>query len=373
MGMRDKSSIAIVGGGIAGAAAAFFLAGKGAHGITIFERDRTPGARSTGRNAAILRSLIPDPLLRGVARESAAFYREPPDGFALHPLLDPVGLFLVARDEYKRDLLACLGNGREMRAPRQVDPSQLYDRLPWVARGLSTVLYQPDEGVLDVHGILQSFLQGATALGVELRTECDVLHLRTSQGRIAGLETSSGFVSAGRVILAGGGWAADLAADAGFPIALTPYRRHLLVTEPMPQVDRRWPVVWILGDEFYFRPESGGLLMCACDTVQVSADRGETTDPGELEKIAAKAARWLPALADARVARAWAGMRTFAPDHRFVVGPDPRLHGLFWAAGLGGHGITCAPVVGKLLSDWVLEGKCAHPAATALAPARLLD
>ncbi len=61
-----------------------------------------------------------------------------------------------------------------------------------------------------------------------------------------------------RVIIAGGGWAAELAAKAGCPVPLVPYRRHLLVTEPLPQVDRRWPVVWIQGDEFYFRPEIGG-------------------------------------------------------------------------------------------------------------------
>jgi glycine/D-amino acid oxidase-like deaminating enzyme len=59
---------------------------------------------------------------------------------------------------------------------------------------------------------------------------------------------------------------------------------------------------------FYFRPESGGLLMCGCDSVPVSTDQGEITDPAEVERIAMKAARWLPALADVRIARVWAGM-----------------------------------------------------------------
>jgi D-arginine dehydrogenase len=131
-------------------------------------------------------------------------------------------------------------------------------------------------------------------------------------------------------------------------------------------------VIWIVGEEFYFRPESGGLLMSGCDTVKVTPEQGEITDHSELERIAAKAAHWLPSLADARVARAWAGMRTFAPDDLFVVGPDPRLEGLYWVAGMGGHGITCAPAVGTVAADWIAEGKSTHPAAAKLAPDRLI-
>jgi D-arginine dehydrogenase len=65
-------------------------------------------------------------------------------------------------------------------------------------------------------------------------------------------------------------------------------------------------------------------------------------------------------------------MRTFAPDELFVVGPDPRLTGLYWVAGMGGHGITCAPVIGNLAADWIAEGKSGHPAAAMLAPNRLI-
>ena len=112
--------------------------------------------------------------------------------------------------------------------------------------------------------------------------------------------------------------------------------------------------------------------MSGCDTVKVTPEQGEITDLAQVERIAAKAAQWLPSLADARVARAWAGMRTFVPDELFVVGPDPRLRGLYWVAGMGGHGITCAPVVGSLAADWIAEGKSNHPAAALLAPSRLI-
>lgn len=370
--MKEAYSVAIIGAGIAGAATAYALTRLGERDIVIIEREAIAGVHSTGRNAAILRTLIPDPSLRRIARESARFYLNPPEGFCPQPLLNPVGIFLVARADYSHDLLACLGDGHEESAPCRIDPVQLYERIPVLAPGLTTVLYQKEEGVLDVHAILQSFLQGACRAGAILRTDCNAQRLRIAHGKVAGIETTGGFVAAEKAVIAGGGWASELAAVAGFPLPMVPYRRHLLVTEPLPQVNRTWPVVWILGDEFYFRPESGGLLMCGCDAVPVAVAHGESTDAQEVERIAVKAARWLPSLAGARVARAWAGMRTFAPDQHFVIGADPRLQGLYWVAGLGGHGITCAPVVGEIAAQSIARRRSAHPSAFVLAPDRLL-
>jgi glycine/D-amino acid oxidase-like deaminating enzyme len=234
------------------------------------------------------------------------------------------------------------------------------------------VAHKPDDGVLDVHAILQGFIRGACRQGAELRLSCAFKKLQVGQGRVLGVETANGFVKASKVVVANGGWAAISDSFSGYSLPFAPYRRHLLITEPLPQVNPRWPVLWVVGEEFYFRPESGGLLMSGCDAVKVTPEQGETTDHSELERIAAKAAFWLPPLADARVARAWAGMRTFAPDDMFAIGADPRLQGLYWVAGLGGHGITCAPEIGSLAADWIADGKSSHPAAAVMAPIRLL-
>jgi D-arginine dehydrogenase len=368
----NKPGTVIIGGGIAGAATAYFLTQQGLHDIIILEREQTAGAHSTGRNAAILRTLIPEYLLRHLAREAAEFYRHPPEGFSPIPLVDPVGICLAAREKHSRGLLACLGDGKEKGAPRQVTPEVIYKRIPKLAPGLTTVLEQSDEGVLDVDAILQAFLRCACRNGAELRTSCKALKLRFGANCIEGIDTTAGFLAASRVVLATGGWAANLATDAGYPMPLIPHRRHLLVTEPLLQIDRRWPVIWIYGDEFYFRPESGGLLMCGCDAVPVPPDQGEIVDPSQIEGIAAKAAQWIPSLSDAQVARAWAGTRTFAPDQQFVIGADPRLQGLFWVAGLGGHGITCAPMFGKIAAELIVSGRSSYPAAAEFAPARLI-
>jgi D-arginine dehydrogenase len=366
-----EDRIIIIGAGMAGVSTAYFLMRKGERNVLLLEREKIAGAQSTGRNAAILRTMIPTPLLNKLARQSAEFYHNPPEGFSSEPLVNRVGVYLAAREEHVPTLREWCDENPES-GLIQEDASKAYEQVPILAPGLKEVAYKPDDGVLDVHSILQGFLRGATQAGAELCLGREFRKLVVRNGRIAGVETGDGFMEASKVVIANGGWASLSDTFSGYSLPFTPYRRHLLVTEPLPQVNPQWPVIWIVGEEFYFRPESGGLLMSGCDTVKVMPEQGEITDQSEVEKIAAKAAHWLPSLADARVARAWAGMRTFAPDDLFVIGPDSRLQGLYWVAGMGGHGITCAPVIGSLAADWIADGKSSHPAAATLAPGRLV-
>ncbi len=367
----SNDRIVIIGAGMAGASTAYFLTRKGLRNILILEREKIAGTQSTGRNAAILRTMIPNPLLNQIACQSAKFYINPPAGFSSEPLVDKVGVYLVASGEHAGTLKSWCddnpGAGIQL-----MDASRAYAQGPVLAPGLTMAAYKPDDGVLDVHAILQGFIRGACHAGAELRLSCEVKVLKTRDGHVLGVETSDGLIEASKVVVANGGWASISNTFNGYALPFAPYRRHLLVTEPLSQVSPRWPVIWVVGEEFYFRPESGGLLMSGCDAVKVTPEQGETTDPAELERIAAKASHWLPSLADARVARAWAGMRTFVPDDLFVIGADPRLRGLYWVAGLGGHGITCAPFIGTLAADWIAEGKSSHPAAALLAPDRLV-
>jgi len=362
----------IIGAGMAGAATAYFLTQKGKHDILLLEREKIAGTQSTGRNAAILRTMIPDPLLNRIACESAEFYLHPPAGFSSEPLVDKVGVYLAAGAEHAKTLNKWCDDNPESGVKRE-NASRMYEQIPLLAPGLELVAHKPDDGVLDVHAILQGFIRGACKSGAELRLGCEFLNLKAQDGRLTGLETSEGFMEASAVVVANGGWASIGDSFNGYSLPFTPYRRHLAVTETLSQVNPRWPVIWIVGEEFYFRPESGGLLMSACDAVKVTPEQGDKTDQAQVERIAAKASHWLPSLADARIARAWSGMRTFAPDEVFVVGADPRLNGLFWVAGLGGHGITCAPSIGSIAADWIAEGESRHPASATMAPERLIN
>ncbi len=366
-----KERVVVVGAGIAGATTAWQLARRGA-AVTVLEQEDAPDRHSSGRNAAILRTAMSDPVLHLLARESLAFYQRPPAGFAEHALFEPCGLYLAAPAGAAEALRAWTSDPACTVGAREVPPAELYARVPELAPGIEAVVSIPDEGVFDLSAIHQGFLGGARRAGAELRFQCAAEALLVEDGAVRGVRTAAGELEADAVVLAAGGWGDRLARAAGLPLHLVARRRHLLVTEKLEEAVAGWPVVWLSGTEFYFRPESGGLLFSPCDQTEVEPEDGETVDEEQFAVVAEKAAVWLPQRSDAGLAHAWSGMRTFADDERFVIGPDPRCRGLHWVAGLGGHGITCGPAVGRLAADWILDGAAEGEAARALAPARLL-
>ncbi|MCA8979205.1 MAG: FAD-binding oxidoreductase [Planctomycetes bacterium] len=360
----------IVGGGIAGAATAWFLAQRGAGSVLVLDREAELGAHSTAKNAGILRTWIAEPSTRELAQESLRFLAAPPAGFSEVPLFDACGLVLEIQDEQRAAFDAWVA--RRVGGAEPLDEVAFRARLPHVAWRPGNWFLIPDDGRLDAAAIHASFVSGARRAGAEFRTGAGVRELLVRDGAVRGVRLDDGTeLHAGRTVMAAGGWAGKLARAAGSPLVLHPRRRHLLVTAIDASIDTHWPVIWSDREKYYARPESGGMMICACDETEVDPDDCRVDD-AVLDMIAARAETHLPSFADAGAAHYWCGMRTFADDPRFVIGDDPELAGLFWVAGLGGHGMTCSAAVGRLAAD-LLTGSDGGPIAKAVDPRRLVE
>jgi D-arginine dehydrogenase len=361
----------IIGGGVAGLATAWHLAQRGCRDVLLLEQEASVGTQSSGRNAAILRTLGSDPLTTAVAQRAAAFLRQPPPGFSQVPLVDPCGLVLMGDGASADELRRWMGYA-EPGTVEMLTRERLHEIAPHLADDWSFALYIPHEGRLDIAALIDGFARGARQGGVQMRTRTTVRNLLCSGDKVVGVQLEDGEeISAFRTVIAAGGWAGRLGATAGSQVALRPTRRHLMTTAPERNVDRRWPVAWYLEQEFYCCPESGGLMLSACDQIEVDPDRC-TIDPQIREHIAEKATCLIPSHADAGERNLWCGMRTLTEDGRFAVGPDPDVAGLFWVAGLGGHGMVCGPEVGRLAAALLSGETPQDEALRAMDPARLV-
>lgn len=334
MERAETAEVAIIGGGIAGLSLACHLARAGQAGIVLLEREDQPGTYASGHNAAIARCLTGRDAHTALAVEGRRRLAEA-------GLLAPTGGLLASAEPGPLDAFAEEAARHGVAVRRGVG-------LPLAGLRAAEHLAIPEDGVIDIAGLLRTCAEGARAAGVDLRLGCAVTGLRPA-ARGFDLDTDRGPLRVGALALAAGAWAGELGLRAGSRIAFSPLRRTLVWSgAPYPQAE---PWAWWVDRPFYLRPESGGLLLCPCEETAVSLPsrgRQPDTDPAVLEGLFTSLRELAPQLADRPVTRYWTGLRTFAPDRAFVLGWDPWNPRLFWSAGLGGHGMTTGLAVGAL-------------------------
>lgn len=303
----------VVGAGIAGAATAQHLRRRGAGSVLIVEQEPMPGVHSTGRNAAIVRDVNVQASIEGLMRRGADCLRG--GEFATY---EPTGLMLL-----------------------DVGDEPVGARFP-PAQGNGTFI--PSCGVVDVAGLLDSYLRG---IDVQYSTRLAGWERHADRLRVA---TSRGEVTCRRLVNAAGPWAGELG---GLP--LQPLNRTIYMTPPMGEINPHWTCVLHARQGLYFRPESGGLILCPCDE-RPAAPGDYHEDPELLMELAEKLERLQPGLSEVSIRTGWVGQRTFAPDRNFVIGHDPRDTCVFHVAGLGGHGVTASWAVGEMAARLLVDG-----------------
>lgn len=354
----DVMEIAIVGGGVAGLSAAALLAPHAR--VTLLEREPLLASHASGSNAAIHRPLEHDAASARLAQRSRELLRE-----LVGDVLDRTGLCLVSDAAEPVDALVRAADEAEVRYER-LQRSALERAVPWLSRGqVEHGILLLDGGVLDLHRLTSGLAQRARAHGGLLRTAADVAEVEYAPGtrRVCGVRMRDGErVRAQHVVIAAGAWSAGLGELIGMPLPLVPMRRHLVQLRAASAVSARAPVLWRLEDEIYFRPESGGMLCSPCDERAWPAELPHS-DPAALLTLAQKLERTAPALANASVQRAWACLRTFAPDRELAIGADPRAEGLHWLCGLGGRGMSVAPAAAEILARQLVTANASVSAA----------
>jgi D-arginine dehydrogenase len=370
------ADVVIVGGGIAGASLAYFLGTHGGASVVLLEREAQPGHHATGRSAAVLAEVDPVPTLLDLKVAGGRFFRTPPPGFSEDPLLERSGLLVLLRDIEWEMLDAAAAALRERGVTAEVLAPTDATRLVPVLRPerWAGAILLPDDGRLDVHALLTSYLRHARAHGAVTQWRATVAAILRDGERCVGVRTADGDVLHARwVVNAAGAWAAEIGRLAeAMPISLVPHRRTIVVFDPPGDIAvRDWPFVSCDQDGVYFAPESGGVLVSPMDE-EPMAPQDAHADERQIAEAFERLGRVAPALVPRHVRRAWAGLRTFTPDRVPVVGEDPTRPGFFWLAGQGGCGIETSPILGRIAADLITSRRTATFDAARLAPERFL-
>ena len=367
----DKVKIAIAGAGLAGAACAYALTRRGVSDILILEKELVPGMHSSSRNASMIRQLVPEHDIAKLAIRGAKFFREQ---FVASE--NPIPYFmngsLIVTDEKNIDDLTKLAEelsafGLEFQV---WDRAAIQREIPFSADGdFAGGIYCPWDGVTDAEKLLHSLLASARESGAHLVSSQEIERIDVTNGRLEGIKTTNRYIETEILINAAGPWAGRLADIAGaVNVNMKPYRRHLYYTGKLDKVNSNWPYIWDVNRDVYFRPESGGLLMSPCDET-LAEPAIPLVDDSVKDLLTQKLNGSFPRLLDLPIRNCWAGLRTFTPDRKFVIGEDPYVKGFYWAAGLGGHGVTTCVAVGETLADEICSPR---ESKTVFTPERFL-
>ena len=346
--------IAIVGAGIAGASLAAMIGAQAR--VMLIEAEPHPGYHSTGRSAAFWSESYGGPWVQPLTTASRPWLEE-------HGFLHPRGCIHIAGSDGRAalDLLAA-----EMAecgvAHEWLDRARLDAAIPGLRPHFTLGLTEPTCRDIDVGGLHGDFLARARRDGATLLADAAVTALAHDETGWR-ITTRAGEVRARLVVNAAGAWASRIAAMAGAtPIEVQPYRRTIaqLTTDPPMAPDT--PLIMDALGRFYFKPEAGGRLWLSPH--DETAVEPHDVAPEELD--VAIAIDRFEHVVDWRVLRrerAWAGLRSFAPDRLPVYGFDTRAPGFFWFAGQGGFGIQTAPAAAMLAAAPLLGKAPPEPVA----------
>lgn len=351
-------SVIILGGGLMGSAAAFFLARRGVQ-VTLVERGHIGAGATVASFGNVRRSgrHLSQLLL---ARRSLDIWNRTESLLGRDVEFRATGHLRLIFDaeslaDMRRFAEAARPFGLELEA---LEPDEIRRRFPGIGPRAIAASFSPEDGSANPRLVAPAFAAAAAAKGAAIIDKAPVSRILKSEHGFT-VETARGTFGAEMLLNCAGGWGTAIAAQFGEPVPLKTLGPQMGVTEPLPY--RILPVVgvWTKGHGCYFRQVERGNIVFggAVERRPVDPDPGfAQADPASLPAQLGALLALLPALRDVTVIRQWSGCEGYVADNLPVIGASSTTPGLFHAFGFCGHGFQLGPGVGDTMAELLATG-----------------
>lgn len=251
---------------------------------------------------------------------------------------------------------------------RPIEADELEALVPWArTEGVLAMWITPSDLFLEPRQVPQVYTAAARALGVTVLTETPVTGLiREASGRVTGVETNKGAISAPIVIDAAGAWTRQVADEEGIRIPVVPMRHQLFITEPLPGVRNTQPICRVIDANVYVRPCWGGLMLGGYETTPMPFEMRDAEphfqiadmplDLHVLRGLADLVRDQFPILHDAPLQTYRGGLPTMTADGKHIAGAVPGAEGFYTCTGCIVGGLSISPGMGEALAQVILTG-----------------
>jgi sarcosine oxidase subunit beta len=359
MNLPTTADIVIIGGGVMGASAAYHLAQRGMKNIVLLEKEEFFGTGATGRCAGGVRYQFSTEINVKLSLESLPMIERFQEEIGQDVSYRQCGYLLIATNEA---IVATFKQNVAMQNSLGV-PTQLLTgedvraRLPLMRfEDAIAGTFNQKDGTVDPNSIVAGYISAAQKLGVRAISRAEVTGIRVSGGEVEAVETNQGAIQARTILNAAGPWAGEIGKMAGVQIPIVPIRRQMFTTNPLKEIPEDFPFVIDFAQSLYFHREGEGLLIGMSNQSEKPGFDQNVDEEFEFVNLEAAIERMPLLERTASRASHWAGLYEVTPDAHPIFGGSP-VKGFTLCAGFSGHGFMHGPVSGKLMSEYILDGK----------------
>lgn len=358
MNIPTTADIVIIGGGVMGASAAYHLAKRGMKNIVLLEKEEFFGTGATGRCAGGVRYQFSTEINVKLSMESLPMIERFSEEIGQDVNYRQCGYLLIATDE--KDAITFQHNvelqNRLGARTQLLSGDEVRECLPLMKfEDAIAGTFNQKDGIVDPNSVVAGYISAAQKLGAKALTRAEVMGIRVSRNEVEAVETTQGEIQTPMILNVAGPWAGQIGEMAGVQIPIVSIRRQMFTTDPLEEIPEDFPFVIDFAQSLYFHREGEGLLIGMSNQNEKPGFDQNVDEDFEFVNLEAAIER-MPLLERASRASHWAGLYEVTPDAHPIFGRS-NVKGFSICAGFSGHGFMHGPVAGKLMSEYILDGK----------------
>jgi sarcosine oxidase, subunit beta len=360
MSTTVKTDVIVVGGGIMGAATAFFLR-KRARAVALIECCLI-GQQASGVNFGNVRRqgrYLPQLPLANRSREIWGRLNELIGEDA--EFLPSGHLRVTYSDEMTANVESYALEAKHYGLNLEIlSGNMLRARFPFLGPDVRAGSYAPIDGHANPRLAAPAFGRAAVRAGAQVFENTEIERVEKDGDGFRVESTDGRVFRAGQLMIAAGAWGNRLTSQFGEPVPIEIHGPQMAVTEPMPY--RLAPVLGVTtripAEGVYLRQVKRGNIVFGggSRTVPDLDARRAFVNPHYTLSQLKQLARIVPVLSRLSIIRVWSGVEGYLPDDIPIMGPSAKVAGLYYAFGFCGHGFQLGPGVGDVMAELMATG-----------------